>query len=269
MRPRGEVAVQISPNWQMSVAAVTEPWQSASISGDALQSTLNTLDAFPTLLLRGGRPVLENGLHEELALKRILTRHADVTAAVFHDRSTHTAVIGRGGTQGTDFLQDYFSQAFAYDGGETESTGGRVAYRQDLAANLKATFVYAYAGALAPESGSATSRPLRDILVTRHRQSVAAGVSTRLPRLGTKLTASYKWIGGPTVSQLDPYGESIYQMDPYLSMAIRQPLPYHMEVVADMGNLLAQGYVSIAACDGNMVLVPSYRYFRGGLSLQF
>ncbi|HUJ83574.1 MAG TPA: carboxypeptidase-like regulatory domain-containing protein, partial [Candidatus Acidoferrales bacterium] len=49
LRPRGEVAVQLSPGWQIDAAIVTEPWQSASISGDALQSTLNTFDAFPTL----------------------------------------------------------------------------------------------------------------------------------------------------------------------------------------------------------------------------
>jgi len=268
MRPRGEMAVQASPDWQVTLALVSEPWQSPSISGDPLEATLNTLDAFPTLLMRDGRPVLENGFHEELGVKRTFAKHADVDVAVFHDRSTHTAVIGRGGTSGADFLQSYTSQAFAYDGGVTSSTGVRVAYRQSLANNLKATLVYAYAGALAPTSDVVTGS-LRDSLTTQYRQSLAGGVSATLPHIGTKFTASYKWIGGPVVSQLDPYGESIYQMDPYLSMGIRQPLPYHMEVMADMGNLLAQGYVPISTSDGRVILVPSYRYFRGGLSLQF
>jgi len=268
MRPRGEMAMQVSSDWQLTLALVSEPWQSAAISGDALEATLNTLDAFPALLLRGGRPVLENGFHEELGVKRTLGKHADVDAAVFHDRSTHTAVIGRGGSFGADFLQNCSSQAFAYDGGVTSSTGVRVAYRQNLTNNLKATLVYAYAGALAPTSDVVTGS-LRDSLTTQYRQSLAGSVSAKLPRVGTKFTASYKWIGGPVVSQLDPYGESIYQMDPYLSMGIRQPLPYHMEVVADMGNLLAQGYVPISTSDGRVILVPSYRYFKGGLSLQF
>jgi len=267
-RPRGEMAVQVSPDWQLRLAVVSEPWQSATISGDALEATLNTLDAFPTLLLRGGRPVLENGFHEELGVKRTVGKHADLDAAVFHDRSTHTAVIGRGGPLGADYLQSYSSQAFAYDGGVTSSTGVRVAYRQNLTNNLKATLVYAYAGALAPTSDVITGS-LRDSLTTQYRQSFAGSVSAKLPRVGTKFTASYKWISGPAVSQLDPYGESVYQMDPYLSMGIRQPLPYHMEVVADMGNLLAQGYVSVSTCEGRVILVPSYRYFKGGLSLQF
>jgi len=273
LRPRGEVAVQVSPNWQIDAAIVTEPWQSPSISGDALQSTLNTLDAFPTLLVRDGHPILADGLHEELAVKHSLSKRADVTAAVFHDRSSHTAVIGRGGPSGADFLQDYFSQAFAYDGGATSSAGARVAYQQSLTDTLKATLVYAYAGALAPNGDSDATGTLRDALTTRYRQSLAAGVSATVPRAGTKLTASYKWLSGPTVSSLDPYGESVYHMDPYLSMQIRQPLPSvfpgHMEVEANVGNLLAQGYVPVATGDGYVVLVPSYRYFRGGLSLQF
>jgi hypothetical protein len=56
-------------------------------------------------------------------------------------------------------------------------------------------------------------------------------------------------------------------------MEIRQPLPSlfpcRIEVQADMGNLLAQGYVPVSTTDGSLVLVPSYRYFRGGLNLQF
>ena len=272
LRPRAEVAYQLSPDWQIGAAVVTEPWQSASISGDALQSTLSTFDAFPTLLVREGHPVLADGLHEELAVKHVINKRANVSAAVFHDRSAHTAVIGRGGPTGADFLQDYFSQAFAYDGGTSASTGARVAYEQNLTDALRATVVYAYAGALAPngDSGAAT---LRDGLTTRYRQSVAGGVTATVPRSHTKLTASYKWLNGPAVSSLDPYGESLYHLDPYLSMQIRQPLPSvfpgHMEVEANVGNLLAQGYVPVATGDGYVLLVPSYRYFRGGLSVQF
>ena len=273
LRPRGEVAFQISPTWQVDAAVVTEPWQSASISGDALQSTLNTFDAFPTLLIRDGHPILADGLHEELAVKHTLSKRADISAAVFHDHSNHTAVIGRGGPNGADFLQDYFSQAFAYDGGSTASMGARVVYQQNLTDALRATLVYAYAGALAPSGDPDANGSLRDSLDTKYRHSLAAGVTATVPRSRTKFTASYKWLNGQTVSSLDPYGESVYHLDPYLSMEIRQPLPSvfpgHMEVEANVGNLLAQGYVPVATGDGYVLLVPSYRYFRGGLSVQF
>jgi hypothetical protein len=98
-------------------------------------------------------------------------------------------------------------------------------------------------------------------------------VSANVPHLGTKVSVGYKWIGGQAVSHLDPYGESLFHLDPYLNMEIRQQLPSffpgHMEALADFGNLLAQGYVPVSTGDGRVVLVPSYRYFRGGLSVQF
>jgi hypothetical protein len=271
LRPRAEVAWQLSPAWQASAIVATHPWQEPAATADAMQSALDALDAFPTMLIRDGRPVLEDGLHEELAIDHALNANADFVASVFHDLSTHTAVIGRGGPGGPDFLQDYFSAAFAYDGGSTSSGGARLVFRDKVTHNLMTTVVYAYAGALAPNGVTATE--LRNELATRYRQSIAAALTATVPRTKTKFTTSYKWLSGTTVSRQDPYGESLYHLDPYLSMEIRQPLPYvfsgRMEVQADVGNLLAQGYVPIASGDGSVILVPSYRYFRGGLSLQF
>lgn len=272
LRPRAEVAVQISPKWLATVSVATHPWQDAGGTQSSLQSALDALDAFPTLLIRDGRPLLEKDLHEEASVEHQLNSRADLIASVFHDHSTNTAVIGREGAGGPDYLQDYFSDAFAYDGGASSTDGTRVVYREKISNNLSAAFVYAYAGALAP-NGLVGGATLRDELATRYRHSVAASMSTTLPRIGTKLTAGYKWLSGSTVSQQDAYGESLYNVQPYLSVGIRQPLPNcipgHLAIEADMGNLLAQGYVPISSGDGSVILVPAYRYFRGGLSLQF
>jgi hypothetical protein len=233
---------------------------------------MNTLDAFPTLLMRDGRPVFEDNLHAEIDVQHALSNTASLSAAVFHDNSSHTAVFGRGPASGADYLQDYFSDVFAYDGGRMASMGARVAYRQKIFDNLDATIVYAYAGALAPGDESLEGS-LRDQLETQYRHSLAGRVSTTLPRFGTKVSVGYKWIGGQAVTHVDAYGESLFHLDPYLNMEIRQQLPSffpgHMEALADFGNLLAQGYVPVSTGDGRVVLVPSYRYFRGGLSVQF
>ena len=93
---------------------------------------MNSLDAFPTLMMRNGRPVLENGMHEEIAVEHVLGKNSSITAAVFHDRSSHTAVFGRGSVSGADFLQDYFSEVFAYDAGTFGSLGARAAYQQKM-----------------------------------------------------------------------------------------------------------------------------------------
>jgi hypothetical protein len=272
LRPRGEVAVKLAKDWQASVLVAAHPWQDNPDSQGALQTALDALDGFPTLLVRDGHPYLENGLHEEISIDHSFNKDSSLSAAVFHDRSTHTAVIGRGSVTNPDFLQDYFSDAFAYDAGRSGSMGVRLAYKQKISEHVSTTLVYSYGGALGPRDG-ASDAALRTLFATEYHHSLGARVSTTVPRFGTKFSAGYKWIDGRTVSRLDAFGESLYHLDPYLSMEIRQPLPAffqcHMEVMADVGNLLGQGYVPVTSGDGQVVLIPSYRYFRGGLSLQF
>lgn len=272
LRPHGEVAVRLAPTWLASALVASRAPDEETGNQSALQSALDSLDDFPTLMMRDGRPVLENGWHEEFAIDHALGKDSDISAAVFHDQSTHTALIGRGNSSGPDFLQDYLSDVFAYDGGASSSAGARIAYRQRINDSLSTTFVYAYAGTLAPGEDS-DAAILRNELATQYRHSVAGRVTAQIPRIGTRVSAGYKWINGDSVSRVDAYGESLYHIDPYLSMEIRQPLPKlfpcHMEIMANVGNLLAQGYVPLATKDGEVVLVPSYRYFTGGLSLQF
>jgi hypothetical protein len=273
LRPRAEMAVRLAPGWVASLTVASRPWQDGSASQNEMLAALSDLDGFPTLLLRNGRPVLDGDLHEELAVEHVLNSNASLTAAIFHDRSSHSAVFGLGAVSGPDYLQDFFSDVFAYDAGGSSSSGLRVAYRQRIGGGLDTTFVYDYAGALAPIENASADASIREQLTTRYRQSLAARASTTIARSGTKFTASYKWIGGPVVSRQDAFGESMYHVDPFLSMEIRQPLPGifsgRMEVVADVGNLLEQGYVPLSTGDGRVILVPSYRYFRGGLNFQF
>ncbi|MGH9725324.1 MAG: carboxypeptidase-like regulatory domain-containing protein, partial [Candidatus Acidiferrales bacterium] len=272
LRPRAEVAVQVAQGWLASLAVASRPWQDTPASGRDLQSAMNSLDAMPTLLLRNGRPVLEDNLHEEIAVEHLLSKTSDITIAGFHDRSANTAIYGLGEVSGGDYLPDSYSRVFAYDAGTLNSLGVRAAYHRKLSNNSDLTLVYAYAGALAPDASAGTGA-LRNELSNQYRNSIAARVSDTLPRLHTRVITSYKWIGGNVVSRQDVYGESVYHLDPYLSLQLRQPLPSfipgHVEAIIDIGNLLAQGYVPLATGDGNVILVPSYRYLRGGLSFQF
>jgi hypothetical protein len=271
VRPRAEMAVRIAPTWLASALVTTNTWQdSAGAPGD-LQSTINQLDAFPTLLLRGGHAVLDDDLHAEIAVEHDLTKKSSVTAALFDDHSNNTAIFGHGNFSGPDYLPDYFSNVFAYDAGAMNSLGARLVFQQKIATNLDMTLIYAYAGALAPNEDPAEGA-LRNQLAAQYRSSAATRFSATIPRTGTKIVSSYKWISGPAVSPQDAYGQSTYHIDPYLSVQVRQRLPFipgHAEILADCGNLLAQGYVTLATSDGQIVLVPTYRFFRGGLSFQF
>jgi len=278
IRPRAELDIRISDDWSTALIFASMPSGPAPLEagdaqpGGALAAALNELDAFPALLWRGGRPVLQNGKHEELAVERKIGTRGKLQIAGFHDDNRHVAVFGRGNDlPPADYLQDYFSDGFAYDGGSSSSWGTRVALREKLDGDVELTAVYSFGGALAPLEG--TDGSLRDVLRTTQRHSLAASVSAKVPHVGTKLNAGYKWVNGVTVSRVDAYGESLFQFDPYLHLSVRQPLPRlslgRWEAIADCDNLLAQGSVSATSRDGRVVLLPAFRTFRGGLSVQF
>jgi carboxypeptidase family protein len=278
VRPRLSAETKLGGAWRAGLIFASQPGapNAMEMSGEDLQSTLvralDELDAFPALMWRDGRPVLQGGWHEEAALERRVGEHGKLQVAGFHEDNHHQAVFGRGNDLPVqEYFQDVFSNAFAYDGGSSSSWGGRVAFREKLNDDLEVTALYALAGALSPESAGDGS--LREMLHMVPRQSVGVNVSTKLPHLGGRITAGYKWISGPAVTRVDSYGESLYQMDPYLHVSIRQQLPKfgpgRWEAIADCDNLLAQGYVTMNTKDGQVALVPAFRTFRGGLSLQF
>jgi hypothetical protein len=274
IRPRAEVAVQLAPHWQASVLFASRPWPDSSPEATApLESAVDSLDEFPTMLFRDGRPVLESGWHEEVAVERLFQNNGRVMFAAFHDQSDNMAVYGQGATTANnpEFLQDFFSDGFAYDSGNADSYGVRAAYQQKVSDHLSTTLVYAWAGALAPITQMAPDEDLRDVLTVRQRQSVAGSVSSQLPKTKTQVTAGYKWLNGMAVSRQDEFGEAFFGLDPYFNLAIHQPIPclHHMQATADFGNLLAQGYVPMTTRDGQVVLVSAYRTFRGGISVQF
>jgi hypothetical protein len=278
LRPRAELQYRISDAWSTALIFASMPTGPGPLEasdtqpGGPLAAALNELDAFPALLWRGGHPVLQNGWHEEIAAERKIGTRGKLQIAGFHDDNRHVAVFGRGNDlPAADYFQDSFSKGFAYDGGSSSSWGTRVAFREKLDGDMELTALYSFGGGLTPTNDA--DELLRDMLRSAPRHSLGAGLSAKVPRLGTKVQAGYKWVRGLTVSRVDGYGESLFQLDPFLHLNIRQPLPKfalgRWEAIADCDNLLAQGYVSTNSKDGHVLLVPAFRTFRGGLSVQF
>ena len=283
IRPRLNWETRLTPNWYIDVLYASLPADVESAENaqsdlvddrqpSMLATALNQLDSFPALLWHDRKPVLENGRHEELAVERKLGTRGILQVAGFHDDNTNVALFGKGNDlPGGEYFQDFYSKGFAYDGGSSVTWGARAALRERITDDLELTTIYAFSGALVPVT--APEGPLRDAMRTLPRQSAAVKLSGKVPATGTRLTAAYKWINGTALSRVDPYGESLYDVNPYLHVGIRQPLPWTLlgrwEANAECDNLLAQGYLSVSTTDGQILLVPAFRSFRGGLSLQF
>ncbi len=278
LRPRMQLDARISDDWNASLIfaslpAGPEPLETLDRdTANTLAAALNELDAFPVLMWRAGRPVLESGFHEEIAAERKLGSRGKLQVAAFHEDNSHVAVFGRGNNLPVaDFFQDVYSNGFSYDGGSSNSWGTRAAYREKLGNDVELTALYAFAGALTPSSAAAG--PLRELFRTAGRHSAGARVSARVPRLGTRITTGYQWINGATLTRVDSFGDALFDLEPYLHIGVHQRLPKfgpgRWEANAQCDNLLAQGYVTLNTQDGRVVLAPSFRTFRGGLSLQF
>jgi hypothetical protein len=278
LRPRISAATRLNDAWKASLIFAAEPGspgiQEAG-TGDltsALNEAMAELDAFPALMWRGGRPVLQGGWHEEISAERRLGEKGKLQIAAFHDDNKHLAVFGQGrGLPVSEYFQDAFSNGFAYDGGASSSWGARLALREKLTDDLEWTTVYAFGGVLTPLEEM--SGPLRESIRNASRNSVGSNISWTSRRSHTKVTAGYKWVSGPALTRLDNYGETMFQMDPFVHLSVRQQLPRfglgRWEAIADCDNLMAQGYVPVMTKDGPAVLVPAFRTIRGGLSVQF
>jgi hypothetical protein len=274
LRPRIEIDARLSKDWQAYAKVAAMPTSPEAPQYGMLQSAVAAMDAFPALLWNHGHPVLEGGWHDEMGIERRLGTNSTLEIAGFRDRLNHVALYGRGSTTHHDFFHDFFSDTLLYDGGSSNSWGTRVAYRQKLSDDLEVVAVYSWAGAMMLDDTAPAGLHLRDELQTRNIHSLAATVSGRVPTLGTHVIASYKWLNGRVVSHQDAFGESAFQLDPYMNLSVRQPLPTFFmsgkwEALADFRNLLAEGYVSVNGRDGRVMLVPAVRSFRGGVSFQF
>jgi hypothetical protein len=273
LRPHAQLNARIATNLTASLILAANPPSEQWGRTGALESAIGELDSLPPVLFRYGRPVLEGGWHQEISVKRKMNSKSTFEVAVFHDSSRDQAVFGTGTTANPEFIQDAFSPAFLYDGGNSSSWGTRAAYRQKLSNDLEVAAIYAWAGALSPSGDLSTvSSDLRDNFTTRNHHSLAARFSGKIPQSGTQFSASYKWISGTALSRMDQFGEAAYEMDPNLHVSIRQPLPGfngRWEALADFSNLLAQGYVNVNGQDSRMMVVPILRSFRGGVSFQF
>jgi hypothetical protein len=147
--------------------------------------------------------------------------------------------------------------------------------QRKLLSDLTATLDYAYGGVLDLSRPDVQLEDAREWIRAERRQSVAAKFSGTVPKTKTRWVASYRYAGGRALTPVDLFNDSAGRADPYLNLCIRQPIPAnflagHMEILMDLRNLLAQGYVPVMGQDGHtLYLVQSARSVRGGVAFSF
>jgi hypothetical protein len=251
---------------------------------NTLLERVGVLSAFPRVTLRNYRPQLEQLNHGEISAQHRFSRSSRLELAAYRDSLRNAAAWGSGVLGGSGWLAgDLLPNPVALNGvilnvGDYQASGLRAAYAQSFGNRIEALFAYASGDALAAQ-GPLVLRPLaalQDYLQDKRSTSLAGKVSARVPVTHTQVTSTYGWSQRGRVTAVDPYGQANSQLQPYLGVQIRQPLPNiafipaRIEALADFRNLLAQGYVPLAlAGEKPILLCSAYRSLRGGFSVQF
>ena len=273
-RPFGSADLHLSPN------TVLEYQYASALPNSRLEKGFDSAPADltesePRVSIADFAPSLQKAHHQEVSLSRRLGKN-NLQVAVYSDRVANPALTGVGDmAANSEVLPDLYSGTFTYQGKDLQTRGLRVVLQRKLAADLTATLDYAYGGVLDLARTDVELEDARQWLDVERRHAVAAKLSGTVPHAQTHWIASYRWVNGQALTPVDMFNSSAGQADAYLNLFVRQPiplgfLPWRMEAVIDIRNLMAQGYVPVVGQDGRTVyLVQSARAVRGGVAFTF
>ena len=233
----------------------------------------------PALTENNGKLLIEDGLHQEISYERRAGR-VSWRMTVYQDHINHPVVSGGG----TLALADWNSGNLLYDPntdllkatGQNFFSNGMLAEMHDhIGDDTWLNFAYAVSDALTMDSlsGPVTLEEGINSLHPRRASMIAASISGKSKHAGTQWRASYRWQPADTVTAVDPFNSQL--PDPYLSFYLRQPircriLPYRVEALIDVRNLLAEGYRPFLTQDGStLYFAQAERSIQGGLSFSF
>ncbi len=280
LKPFGSVDLHITPNTVLEyqyATSVPNMGLEDRFGEDGFDSASSDLsETAPRMSITGFSPAVERDHHQELSISQRIGKN-NLQVAFYADSLADPVLTGVGEVtaESGDVLPDVYSGTFSYQGNNYATRGMRVVLQRKLLSDLTATLDYAYGGVLDLSRPDVQLRDAREWIRGEQRQAVAAKFRGTVPKVNTRWIASYRYIGGRTLTPVDLFDTSAGQSDPYLNLCIRQPIPAsllarHVEILIDLRNLLAQGYVPVMGRDGRtLYLVQSARSMRGGVAFSF
>ncbi|MBV8771396.1 MAG: hypothetical protein JO166_03545, partial [Deltaproteobacteria bacterium] len=275
-RPFGSVAAHLSPNTFVEYRYTTSRPDRRTEKG-FLSAPADLSEADPRLSIAGFTPSLERAHHQEFAISH-REGGTNLQVAAYSDRISDPALTGVGefSESSGEVLPDVYSGTFTYRGRNFDTRGMRLVVGRKLTSDVTATLDYAYGGVLDLTRSESGLADVREASAVKYRHALAGKLSGCAPGTKTQWIASYGWTSGRALTPVDMFNASAGQTDPFLDLFFRQPipgtaaLPGRMDVLIEIRNLLAQGYVPLYGEDHRTVyLVQSARAVRGGVAFSF
>lgn len=265
-----------------SGAAPEEMYVKPSAANGDLQQDISTLSAFPRVSMRDGRTHVQRMNQLEASLSREIDSDTKVTVTAYYEAVANAALSAIGDTASystSEMLPDMFTRSSIFNIGSYQRRGLMASLERRIGENWTAQVAFGNSGTLQTkgdviESGNAGS--LRSALRHTQRNWTNFRVTGVAPGAGTRFSASYMMTDYRAALPAHRYMTQRTSPDLGLNIQIRQPIPSfgmfsgRVEAVAELRNLLQQGYLPLQGTNGRrVVLLPSPRTVRGGLAFIF
>jgi hypothetical protein len=251
-------------------------------SGHELQSSEDLDRLKPSITAvadANGRPLGNQGSHNELSVSRKLGDKDVLTVAGFIDRVSYTAIGGSGimvrsDLQQTGIVEDPTTGTFQVAAQGYESHGFGASMMHPITPALSAWAEYDLGTALVSQSGMASITALQQSLSKQVTSAASVAIRGKILHTGTSLKAEYRWQPMRTLTQVNSYNTT--PEEAYLSFFVRQRLwggrilPKGVDAVVEATNLLEQGYQPVLAPDGHTLFLAQVpRGIQAGLAFNF
>jgi hypothetical protein len=252
---------------------------SEETSSEDFSAAVGSLARLPQMSYRNGRLELQRSQNFEVGYQKT---DGDRTYAVsaFSEYVSNGRINVAGDTSdiGADnLLSDGVSKTFLYNVGSYRRNGIVASVNQGVGKWLELSGTYGRMGGFtAADAGGSSSLGSTPFLAETAHDVVNVGARAKSRKTGTRISTNYGWMNNGAAIPRHYFTTQNAVIAPGLNILIRQPLPQlfgmpgHLELTADLRNLLAQGYLPVNTGDGHMLLVvQAPRAVRGGLSFVF
>lgn len=230
----------------------------------------------PRISRRDSNASVERAKSYEVSYE-IVDGNRTITVSGFRDEVSDAAFLMTGTLDlaGTDnLMQDLNSRGTVFNGGNYQRTGVSLALTQVLTDFLQIAVAGGRSGAMISDNLSVEPGEMRSHIRQTQRPWATMRLDASLPRTGTRLSTGYGWTDFRALMPIHQSltGRSLQQIG--WSVSTMQPLPcifgIRMEVMAEVRNLLAQGYLTMRDSHGSKAsLTNTPRQVRGGLTFIF
>jgi len=230
----------------------------------------------PRISRRADNAAVERAKNYEASYE-IVDGNRKITASGFREQVSDAVFLMTGTLDlaGADNLMaDLNSRGTVFNGGNFQRTGLSLSLTQVLNDYLQIAIAGGRAGAFISDGLDVEPGEIRSHIRQAQRPWATMRLDASLPRTGTRLSTGYGWTDFRALMPIHQSLTGRSQQQVGLSVSTVQPLPcmfgMRMELMAEVRNLLAQGYLTMQDSEGRTAsLTNTPRQVRGGLTFIF